>query len=78
MTRILDTTIPRPVIRPVGRIPSLESYPPGSRQHLLDRFRRLSWLSQEQLREIADASRMVEVKRGGSVYAPTKMPTWSM
>ena len=70
MKRILDTTIPRPVIRPEGRNPSLDSYLPGSRQHLLDRLRRLSWLSQEHLREIADASRMVEVKRGGNVYTP--------
>jgi CRP/FNR family cyclic AMP-dependent transcriptional regulator len=42
---------------------------PGSRQHLLDRLRRLSWLSQDQLREVADASRMIEVKRGGIIYA---------
>jgi len=70
MKRILDTTIPRPVIRPEGRNPALDSYVPGSRQHLLDRLRRLSWLSQEHLREIADASRMVEVKRGANVYTP--------
>jgi CRP/FNR family cyclic AMP-dependent transcriptional regulator len=67
----LDTTIPRPVIRPEGRNPTLDSYLPGSRQHLLDRLRRLSWLSQENIREIAEASRMLEVKRGGSVYAQT-------
>jgi len=72
MIRILDTSIPRPIIRPIGRIPSFESYQPGSRQHLLDRLRRLSWLSHEQIREIADASRMLEVKRGGSIYAPAE------
>jgi CRP/FNR family cyclic AMP-dependent transcriptional regulator len=36
---------------------------------LLDRLRRLSWLSQDQIREIAQAARMLEIKRGGSVYA---------
>jgi len=69
MIRILDTSIPRPIIRPIGRIPSPESYQPGSRQHLLDRLRRLAWLSQEQIREIADASRMLEVRRAGSIYS---------
>jgi CRP/FNR family cyclic AMP-dependent transcriptional regulator len=69
MKRILDTTIPRPIIRPSGRVPSPEGYAPGSRQHLLDRLRRLAWLSQDQIREVADASRMNEVKRGGSIYA---------
>jgi CRP-like cAMP-binding protein len=48
-----------------------ESYLPGSRQHLLDRLRRLAWLSQEQIREIADASQILEVKRGGSIYSQT-------
>jgi len=43
-------------------------FPLGSKQHLLDRLRRLSWLSQEQMREIADASRMLEIKRGGNLY----------
>lgn len=65
----MDTSIPRPIVRPPTRLPTTESYLPGSRQHLLDRLRRLSWLSQEQVREIADASRILEVKRGGSVYA---------
>jgi len=69
MIRTLDTTIPRPAIRPVSRIAIPEGYLPASRQHLLDRLRRLAWLSQEQIREIANASRMIEVKRGGSVYA---------
>jgi len=36
---------------------------------LLDRLRRLSWLSQDQMRTLADASRMLEIKRGSSVYA---------
>ena len=46
-----------------------DNFQPGSRQHLLDRLRRLSWLSQEQIREIADASRMLEIKRGAHIYA---------
>ena len=46
-----------------------ENIVPGSRQHLLDRLRRLSWLSQEQIRDIADTSQLLEVKRGGSIYA---------
>jgi len=60
---------PRPIIRPNGRTPVTEIFLPGSKQHLLDRLRRLSWLPQDQMRDIADASRMLEVKRGGSVYA---------
>jgi len=68
----VETSIPRPIIRPIRRTPSPDSYPPGSRQHLLDGLRRLSWLSQEQIREIAGASRMLEVKRGGSIYAPAE------
>lgn len=46
-----------------------ENFLSGSRQHLLDRLRRLSWLSQEQIREIADASQVLEIKRGGNIYA---------
>lgn len=65
----MDTSNTRPVIRAVGRIPNTDSYSSSSKQHLLERLRRLSWLSPEQLREISDASRMVEIKRGGSVYA---------
>jgi CRP/FNR family transcriptional regulator, cyclic AMP receptor protein len=42
---------------------------PGSRQHLLDRLRRLTWLSHDQIRQLAEASRMMEVKRGGTIYA---------
>ncbi len=68
----MDTTIPRPIIRPTGRIPLSDNFTPGSKHHLLDRLRRLAWLSQEQIRAIADASRMLEVKRGGSVYAQTE------
>jgi len=69
MIRILDNTIPRPVTRTFSRVPVSESYAPGSKQHLLDRLRRLSWLSQDQMRTLADASRMLEIKRGSSVYA---------
>src|SRR5579872_5597494 len=72
MTRLLETSNPRPAIRPLGRNPSPESYPTGSRQHLLDRLRRLAWLSQEQIREIADSSRMLEVRRAGSIYSQTE------
>jgi CRP/FNR family cyclic AMP-dependent transcriptional regulator len=46
-----------------------DTFLPGSKQHLLDRLRRLSWLSQEQMREIADASRMLEIKRGANIYS---------
>ena len=57
------------MIRALGSRPSgAENYQPGSKQHLLDRLRRLSWLSQEQIREIGDASRMIEIKRGGNIY----------
>lgn len=42
----------------------------GSRQHLLDRLRRLSWLSQDQIQELADAAEILEVRRGVGVYAP--------
>ena len=52
-----------------GRAPISDSAPPGSKQHLLDRLRRLSWLSQDQIREISEASRMIEIKRGGNIYA---------
>lgn len=68
MKRIVDTSLPRPIIRPPGRISSPESFLAGSRQHLLDRLRRLSWLSQDQIREIADASRTHEIKRGGTIH----------
>jgi CRP/FNR family cyclic AMP-dependent transcriptional regulator len=64
----VDTTIPRPIIRTYDRKLPADSYPPGSRQHLLDRLRRLTWLSQDQIRAVADASRLLEIKRGGSVY----------
>jgi CRP/FNR family cyclic AMP-dependent transcriptional regulator len=64
----LDTSIPRPIVRPIGRVVALDSHPTGGRQHLLDRLRRLAWLSQEQIHAIADASRVLEVKRGGSIY----------
>jgi CRP/FNR family cyclic AMP-dependent transcriptional regulator len=53
----------------MGGMASNETYAPGSKQHLLDRLRRLSWLSQEQMREIAEASRMLEIKRGANIYA---------
>lgn len=72
MLRILETSNPRPAIRPIGRFSSSESYQLGSRQHLLDRLRRLAWLSQEQIREIADSSRMLEVRRAGSIYSQTE------
>jgi CRP-like cAMP-binding protein len=52
-----------------GTPSSSETFLPGSKQHLLDRLRRLSWLSQDQMREIAEASRMLEIKRGANVYA---------
>jgi CRP/FNR family transcriptional regulator, cyclic AMP receptor protein len=69
----LDTTNIRPLIRAIGgRSPTSESPPPGSKQHLLDRLRRLSWLSPEQIREIGEASRMLEIKRGGNVYMPSE------
>src|ERR1700733_8017733 len=56
------------MLRPSGRMNPAENFLPGSRQHLLDRLRRLSWLSQEQIRDIADASQMLEIKRGGNIY----------
>jgi CRP/FNR family transcriptional regulator, cyclic AMP receptor protein len=46
-----------------------ENYLPGSKQHLLARLRRLSWLSQDQIHELAEASKMMEVKRGTAIYA---------
>lgn len=68
----MDTTNTRPLIRTLGaRAPFSESSPSSSKQHLLDRLRRLSWLSQDQIREISEASRMLEIKRGGNVYTPT-------
>ncbi len=57
------------MLRPSGHMNPAENFVPGSRQHLLDRLRRLSWLSQEQIRDIADASQMLEIKRGGNIYA---------
>src|ERR1700693_249355 len=69
MLGILDTTTPRPILRPNGRMNPAENFVPGTRQHLLDRLRRLSWLSQEQIREIADASQLLEIKRGDNIYA---------
>jgi CRP/FNR family cyclic AMP-dependent transcriptional regulator len=69
----LDTTNTRPLIRAIGARPfTSDSPPPGSKQHLLDRLRRLSGLSQDQLREISEASRMLEIKRGGNVYSQTE------
>jgi CRP-like cAMP-binding protein len=47
---------------------------PDSRNHLLDRLRRLSWLSHEQATKIAEASRIVEVKRGAIIYREDEIP----
>ena len=45
-----------------------DNFAAASKQHLLDRLRKLSWLSPEQICAIGEASRVVEVKRGASVY----------
>jgi CRP/FNR family cyclic AMP-dependent transcriptional regulator len=47
---------------------------PDSKNHLLDRLRRLSWLSQEQMSQIAEASRVLEVKRGATIYREDEIP----
>ena len=41
---------------------------PDPKNHLLDRLRRLSWLSHEQMSKIAQASRVFEIKRGAAIY----------
>jgi CRP-like cAMP-binding protein len=45
-----------------------DSYAPTSKQHLLDRLRKLSWLSPEQICAIGEASRAIDVKRGAPIY----------
>jgi CRP/FNR family transcriptional regulator, cyclic AMP receptor protein len=54
-------------------MPTVETYQPGSKQHLFQRLRRLSWLSQNQVHDLAQASQLLEVKRGTAVYSRSEI-----
>lgn len=45
-----------------------DSYTANGKQHLLDRLRKLSWLSPEQISALGEASRTIDVKRGAYIY----------